>query len=159
MNRWLIIVAVVSLIAILKRSTVWQLPGAGEPWRDLFAENEARFNLPRNLLARVAQQESSYRPDVVSPAGAQGLMQIIPRWHPGIDDPDTPEIEDPFNPEAAIGYAGAYLRRLHDRFGTWSEALAAYNWGQGNLARQGFANAPEETRNYVEAIAGDLGLV
>lgn len=150
MNRWLIIVAVVGLLAALRSSVKWTLPAAGKVWKHDFASAESLYNLPVNLLARVAQQESSFRPDVVSPAGAVGLMQIVPRWHPDVD---------PTDPIASIYYAGKYLRQLYNRFGTWSEALAAYNWGQGNLDRLGLSEAPAETRNYVADITGDLGLV
>jgi soluble lytic murein transglycosylase-like protein len=149
-NDWLLIVGIVGLLALLRPVKVWIMPKAGEPWAQQFKAAEAKYNLPRNLLARIALQESSYNPYAESPAGAQGLMQIIPRWHPGID---------PFNPEVSIDYAGQYIRRLYDRFGTWSEALAAYNWGQGSLSRQGLAAAPAETRNYVMKITGDLGIV
>lgn len=148
MSRWLVIVAVVGLLATLRRDR-WVMPEAGKPWADSFSKYEALFNLPHNLLARVAQQESSFRPDAVSPAGAEGLMQIMPRWHPGVDT---------FDPEASIKYAGQYLRTLYNRFGTWSEALAAYNWGPTVLARKGLHNAPEETKNYVVEITGDLGI-
>ncbi len=48
------------------------------------------YNLPKNLLARVAYQESHFRPSIIngtqkSSKGAVGIMQIIPKWHPNVD--------------------------------------------------------------------------
>ena len=150
MKHWLIIVAIVGLLATLRPQKAWALPDAGMQWEAEFRDAERLFGLPDDLLARMAQQESSYQPDAVSTAGAVGLMQIVPRWHPGVD---------PLDPLASIYYAGRYMRENYDRFGTWSEALAAYNWGPTALAEHGLANAPEETRNYVTAITGDLGII
>jgi soluble lytic murein transglycosylase-like protein len=150
MNKWMLVAGVVALAALLRPSKVWAMPVTGLTWVEQFKAAEARYNLPKNLLARIALQESSYDPFAQSPAGAQGIMQIVPRWHPGVD---------PFDPDIAIDYAGSYIRRLYDRFGTWSEALAAYNWGPTALSREGMSDAPVETRNYVLSIAGDLGLV
>ncbi len=111
------------------------------------------YNLPLNLLARVAYQESHFRPDIIngetkSEKGAVGIMQIMPRWHPNVD---------PSDPHDSIQYAGKYLRQLYNKLGTWDLALAAYNWGIGNLQNKGFDNAPLETRNYVSDILSDIG--
>ncbi len=127
----------------------WRPPSKAAPYLGWFIDAENQYGLPRYLLARVAQAESNYNPNAESHAGAIGLMQIIPRWHPGVD---------PLDPKASIYYAAQYLRKLYNRFGTWPMALAAYNWGQGNLSSKGFDRAPRETRNYVAKIAGDLRL-
>jgi soluble lytic murein transglycosylase-like protein len=135
----------------------WSLPAAGERFRALFDKATAQFSLPPGLLSRVAYQESHFREDVitgakVSSAGALGIMQLIPRWFPGVD---------PLAPEQAIPAAAKELRALYTRFNSWPLALAAYNWGQGNLSKAlaGGGQWPEETRVYVNDIAGDLGLL
>lgn len=117
---------------------------------------EAANGLPRNMLARLLWQESRYRPDIISgkvrsPAGALGIAQFMPATarEMGID---------PLNPYEAIPAAGRYLASLYRRFGTWEQALAAYNWGQGNVARKGLDRAPTETRNYFAQILADLGM-
>ncbi len=117
---------------------------------------EAANGLPRNMLARLLWQESRYRPDIISgatrsPAGALGIAQFMPATarEMGID---------PLNPYQAIPAAGRYLAGLYRRFGTWEQALAAYNWGQGNVARKGLGRAPTETRNYFAQILADLGM-
>jgi soluble lytic murein transglycosylase-like protein len=130
----------------------WLPPEAAEPYLYWLNKAEIVYDLPENLLVRVAYQESRFRDDIVngeveSSAGAQGIMQIVPKWHPTVN---------PLNPEEAINYAGEYLSRLFARFGSWRMALAAYNWGQGNLSEKGFNSAPTETKDYVTQIAGDV---
>lgn len=114
---------------------------------------EWKYSIPRDLLVRLAYQESHFRQDIISgktisSAGAVGLMQIVPKWHPGVN---------PLDWQAAADYAGKYLAQLYRQFGTWKEALAAYNWGPGNLTKYGLAAAPLETRNYYTQILADAG--
>lgn len=137
--------------AKLKETTVsaFKIPQSAAPYLDQFAAAERHHNLPTGLLTRMAKQESNYDPKAVSPAGAIGLMQIIPKWHPNVN---------PWNPVESIWYAGGYVRQLREQFGSWEMALAAYNWGPGNLERQGFDQAPRETRNYVAQIGADVRL-
>ena len=131
----------------------WSPP---EQYAGLVASAEARYSLPDGLLARLLWQESRYREDIItgrvaSPAGALGIAQFMPATARdfGID---------PLNPAQAIDAAGKYLRQLFNRFGNWPEALAAYNWGQGNVSRKGLAAAPSETVAYFTSILSDLGL-
>lgn len=127
-----------------------------EKYAGMVSAAESKYGLPDGLLARLLWQESRYREDIItgqvaSPVGALGIAQFMPSTARdfGID---------PLNPAQAIDAAGKYLKQLFNRFGTWSEALAAYNWGQGNVARKGLAAAPVETRNYFTSILSDLGL-
>ena len=77
-------------------------------------------------------------------------MQIVPRWHPNVD---------PLDPTDAIWYAARYLRNLYDRMGhSWKMALAAYNWGPGNVSRNEISDWPTETKNYVRQISADVPL-
>lgn len=115
---------------------------------------EARHGIPANLLVRLAYQESRFRQDIItgktiSSAGALGIMQIVPRWHPNVN---------PLDPAAAIDYAAKYLAQLNRQFGNWEHALQAYNWGPGNLMKY-LANGgalPVETSNYSGQILADL---
>lgn len=133
----------------------WTPPKEAEIYLPAIDAASAEFDLPENLLARVAYQESRFRPDIiegetVSSAGAMGIMQIVPKWHPDVD---------PLDPFESIQYAAKYLRTLYNRFGNWKQALAAYNYGQGNVSkRPKFTQWPLETRNYVTEIGGDIGL-
>lgn len=131
----------------------WVAPDRAAEYLPLLAETEYRYGIPETLLARMADIESHFRPDIISglvksSAGAVGIMQIIPRFHPGIDATD---------PLQAIPYAGRYLRTLYNRFGSWPKAVAAYNWGPTNLADYltgQITSLPKETRKYLLQIYG-----
>lgn len=134
----------------------WTPPAAAAPYLAAIAAAESKYGLPTNMLARLLYQESRFRPDIItgkvkSAAGALGIAQFMPATARqfGID---------PLNPLQAIDAAGLYLSQLYRRFGSWQEALASYNWGQGNVSRKGLAAAPAETRNYFTQILNDLGL-
>lgn len=145
------------LIMLPKRG--WTIPDKGLPFKKDFTFAETNYNIPRNLLARVAYQESRFRDDIisgelVSSAGAQGIMQIIPRYHP---------TAQPLIPSRAIEYAGFYLKKLYTRFGSWDKALAAYNWGPTILSKtikkygdDWFEKIPSMTRTYVTQILRDI---
>lgn len=137
------------VVTYMKKSLQYHaaLKTTGARFLLMFEQAEREHRLPSGLLSRVAFQESSFNPRAVSPAGAQGLMQIVPKWHPDVD---------PWNESEAIDYAGRYLRELFDEFGNWKLALAAYNWGPGNLRKHGYAERPSETRHYVNEIAFDV---
>ena len=104
--------------------------------------------LDPKLLDAVIVVESGYEPEAVSPKGAQGLMQLMPATAERFD------VTDPFNPSANIGGGARYLRWLMDRFENDLElALAAYNAGEGALARHGGTIPPyAETRSYVDRV-------
>ncbi|MDQ2641277.1 MAG: lytic transglycosylase domain-containing protein [Pseudomonadota bacterium] len=131
-----------------------------EALRGLFATSAAQHGLPVGLLEAVAYRESRFRQDIIdgrtrSSAGAVGIMQIIPRWHPELGEAGA------LDPQRAIPYAAGYLQQLQRRFGTWPLALAAYNWGQGNLAKWQAGQIkswPAETTAYVEEITRNAGL-
>jgi soluble lytic murein transglycosylase-like protein len=110
----------------------------------------ASYGLPANLLSRVAYQESRFNPAAKNAgSGALGMFQIVPRWHP---------TAEPLDWRKAADYAAGYLTQLYRQFGTWSKALAAYNWGPGNVSKYGLSRAPTETENYYKQIMADIGL-
>ena len=135
--------------------STWTPPARADAYREPIAKAEQQYGMPPQLLARVLYQESRFRPEIIngsvkSPAGAVGIAQFLPTTAKDLGI-------DPLNPSQAIDGAARYLRQLYDRFGSWSDALAAYNWGQGNLARKGIARAPAETQKYVAQISTDIG--
>lgn len=130
---------------------LWRPPAQ---YADTIAQAEFRYSIPPDMLARLLYQECHWREDIItgrktSTVGALGIAQFMPATaqEMGID---------PLNPDQAIDGAGRYLRGLYRVFGNWTQALAAYNWGQGNVQRKGLANAPTETVNYYTAILGDV---
>lgn len=113
---------------------------------------ENYYGLPPGLLARQLFEESGYRPEVIdgtvrSSAGAIGIAQIVPAWHPGVN---------PLDPFASINYAAKYDRQLFEQFGSWELALAAYNFGPSNVQRTARSDWPSETTNYVADITRDV---
>jgi len=124
-----------------------------DPYADHIAEAARRFGLPAPWIRAVMRAESGGDRDAVSPAGAMGLMQIMPatwaalRARHGLGD-------DPFDPRTNILAGAAYLRELHDRFGA-PGFLAAYNAGPSRYADQLASGRPlpAETRAFVAAPA------
>ena len=129
----------------------WEEAPAATPYLGAIREAETRYGLPSGLLSRIAWQESRWDPTAVSPAGAQGLLQFMPATAADFK-------VDPFEPESAIDGAARYLVWLRGKLSSWEEALAAYNWGIGNVQRLGLERAPNETREYVRAIREDVDL-
>ena len=151
-GKWWIIAALGLAFAAVAAARRWSPPPAAAPYLPQLYAAESANRLPRGMLVRVAYQESRFRPDIIdgriiSSAGAVGIMQIVPWWHPEVD---------PRDPDASIAYAGEYLRQLFNRFGSWEKALAAYNWGPGNVAKYGRDAWPQETRDYVRDVMRDV---
>lgn len=109
-----------------------------------------RFDLSPALLEAVVWQESRWRADAVSPAGARGLAQLMPGTARDLG-------VDPDNPLANLEGGARYLREQLDRFdGDLELALAAYNAGPGRVERSGGVPRIRETQAYVAAIIGRL---
>lgn len=119
-------------------------------YQSLFANAGAATGVPGALLSSVAFYESSYNPRAVSGVGAQGLMQLMPQYYPGID---------PTDPVQAVPAAARSLRSYYDQFGSWRLALAAYNWGPGNVAKVGgdWSKIPSDVKTYANNILTRAG--
>lgn len=117
------------------------------------AEASQRFGVPAQWIYAVMRAESAGRIGAVSPAGAMGLMQLMPatwarqRARFGLG-------ADPFDPRDNIMAGTSYLRELYDSYGA-SGMLAAYNSGPGSYEdwRDRGRPLPAETRAYVAKIA------
>lgn len=108
-------------------------------------------SLAPELIRSVVSAESDFQPQAVSPVGAQGLMQLMPETAAELG------VEDSFDPQQNLLGGSRYLKQLLDKYeGDLDKALAAYNWGQGNVDRKGLAQMPEETRNYLSKVKGLL---
>lgn len=104
--------------------------------------------VPAEVVAAVIHVESRWWPDAVSPAGAIGLMQLMPATARELG-------VDPWNPGQNVVGGARYLRAMLDRLGTTAAGLAAYNAGPGR-ARLPWASWPGETQAYVAAVLGRL---
>lgn len=118
-----------------------------EKFRSLIEQAARRHHLDAALLAAVVHVESGGNPQAVSPAGAQGLTQLIPATAQRFG------VNDPFDPVQSLDGAARYLRGLLGQFGgDVSKALAAYNAGEGNVKKYGGIPPFAETQAYVPAV-------
>jgi Transglycosylase SLT domain len=116
--------------------------------------------VPPAIAFAQAQQESSWTPGAYNAgSGATGLFQLEP---PTAADLGVTNLTDPT--QNANG-AMTYMAQLYAKFGDWGTALAAYDWGMGNVekaqAQYGsnwLSYAPAETQNYVSTILGNAGM-
>ncbi|MDJ0767461.1 MAG: lytic transglycosylase domain-containing protein [Ilumatobacter sp.] len=126
-------------------STVQGAVPPGTPFGIHFETAAARHGVPADLLAAVGWVESRYQPEVVSPAGAIGVMQLMPFVADELG-------VDPADPVAAIDGGARLLAAHHDRFGSWDLALAAYFSGAGAVSRAGNNIPTARSEEYVRRV-------
>jgi len=125
-------------------------PAAPASLCEVLAQAAASHDLPADFFTRLIWQESRFKADAVSPAGAQGVAQFMPATA------KLRQLENPFDPLEAIDKSAQLLRELHREFGNLGLAAAAYNAGSGRVrdwlvrGRQ----LPGETRTYVRLVTG-----
>jgi soluble lytic murein transglycosylase-like protein len=113
----------------------------------LVEEAARRRGLDPALVLAVVSVESGFRPEAVSPKGAQGLMQLMPRTAASLG------VQDAFDPEQNLDAGVRHLEALLKLYdGNLTRALAAYNAGQGAVARHGGVPPYRETRAYVRRV-------
>lgn len=120
------------------------------------ADAAAQNGVDPNLALEVAIAESNLNPNAVSPVGAVGIMQLMPATAAqyGVDPSDPID-----NIQGGVSYLGDLLNQFG---GNTVAALAAYNWGPGNVQKamsaygsNWLSHAPAETQNYVSKILGN----
>ncbi|WP_107838815.1 lytic transglycosylase domain-containing protein [Metasolibacillus meyeri] len=122
------------------------LTGANR-YKDTIAKAAATYNLPEKLIAAVMKQESNFNPEVISTAGAVGLMQLMPGTSKYLG------IQNPTDTEQNIMGGAKYLRQMLNQFGQNLEtALAAYNAGPGNVKKYNGIPPFKETQSYVQKV-------
>ena len=110
-------------------------------------ELSQRYDLSPSLIEALVWQESRWRENAVSHAGARGLAQLMPGTakYLGVN---------PDDPMQNLEGGARYLREQYDTFGSWRLALAAYNAGPGAVQQYGGVPPYRETENYVRVIWG-----
>lgn len=110
-----------------------------------------KYALPPSLVRAVARAESALNPDAVSPKGAQGVMQLMPGTARELG------VRDAFDPEENIEAGARLLRQLLEKYqGRVAEALAAYNAGEGAVAKYMGVPPYRETRGYIRRVVKDF---
>jgi soluble lytic murein transglycosylase len=112
----------------------------------LIAEASRQHGVPPALVKAVIHAESAFDPRAVSRKGAMGLMQLMP------DTARSLGVREPFAAAQNVLAGTRYLRRLHDRYGSWTFTLAAYNAGPGAVDRYRGVPPYGETRQYVTKV-------
>jgi soluble lytic murein transglycosylase-like protein len=142
--------------SVSESSDSWKERGwsTGNPKFDaLIRENGSRFGVDPYLIFCVMEQESQFKPRIVSPKGARGLMQLMPGTAARFG------VRRPFEPAENIMGGTRYLKQLLENFGGRVDlVLAGYNAGEGAVMKFG-GNVPpyRETRNYVQRISKRYG--
>ena len=138
---------------------------AGKTWQTSELQNIARdqaiaHGIPEDGYKALIHAESAWDPQAGSPAGAKGLAQFMDPTakEEGVDSSDV---------NSSLSGGAKYLAKLREQTESWEEAIAAYNWGIGNVQKFKKANGgefpvdkivnkgkdPNETRNYVTKLA------
>lgn len=107
-----------------------------------------KYGIDPTTFERQIQAESGFNPKAGSPAGAQGIAQIMPgtakSW--GVN---------PSDPIASLDAAAKNMAKYIKKYGGWEKALAAYNAGEGAVAKYGGVPPYKETQTYIAKIIGD----
>ena len=132
-------------------------------YKEMISKNLRDQGVPQDLIY-LAVAESGFQPQALNArSGAGGMWQFMPTGAYGLARNGW--FDERFDPEkSSIAYA-KYMKALYNQFGDWYLAMAAYNWGPGNVQRAvmrtGYAdfwelyrrsNLPAETKNYVPGI-------
>ena len=138
----------------------WKNVQQGPYWVPILNEVEEQYSIPTDLLARIAYQESRFRPEIIqgttlSSAGASGIMQLMPQYFASARRPVPFTESDTID---QIYEAAALLNQLYAHFRDWGLAIAAYNDGQGNIDQylSGTHPLPAETTHYVTQVLADV---
>ena len=121
-----------------------------DPIKTLIASAASRYQIDPDFVASVVKAESGFNPTAVSPKGARGLMQLMPRTAARLG------VENALDPAANVEGGTKYLRQLLDQYdGDAVKVLAAYNAGPQRVEQYGGIPPYPETRAYVARIIDD----
>ena len=131
-------------------------PSRADSYATFITEAAQRFGVPEHWIRAVMRVESAGDVRAISSAGAMGLMQIMPATWTDLRARHRLGA-NPYDPRDNILAGAAYLREMHDRYGS-PGFLAAYNAGPGRYEEYLAGRPlPAETRAYVAALAPIIG--
>lgn len=116
-------------------------------WLDpIITRASRKYGVDAGLIKAVIKAESDFNPQAVSHAGARGLMQLMPATARSLG------VSDSFDPEQNVMGGTRFLKELLQRYdGNVDAAVAAYNWGPGNVDKRP-DHLPRETRAYLARV-------
>jgi len=117
-----------------------------QAYEPIIRQASKAYGVEPELIRAVISAESNFRNESTSPKGAMGLMQLMPQTAKELG------VRDAYDPRENIMGGTRYLKGLIERYrGDVPTALAAYNWGMGNVERRP-EQLPRETRVYIDRI-------
>lgn len=120
---------------------------AAAPYASAIRQSAEKYGIDPNLVSAVVQVESGGNPRAVSPAGAMGLMQLMP------SNVDEFGVNDPFDPDQNIDAGAHQLANLLNQYnGNLDLALAGYNAGPGAVRRYNGVPPYPETQQYIQKV-------
>jgi soluble lytic murein transglycosylase len=126
----------------------WSAVSRGDARRfdGLIRTAAADAGVPPAIVKAVIHAESAFDTSAISRAGAMGLMQLMPATARELG------VLDPFRADENVHGGARYLRYLHDRYGSWTHTLAAYNAGPTAVDRYQGIPPFAETQQYVRRV-------
>ena len=141
-------------------------------YKEFIEKYASEYNIPEYIILSVINTESGFDPEATSYVGAMGLMQMMPDTFTWLTSSEhlgeNLEVDALYDPEVSIRYGCYYLRYLFVKFYNWDTVFAAYNGGEGNVAKwladpeysDGKGNLTyipfKETRNYVKKVNKEI---
>lgn len=134
-------------------------PNGSDQYQQTITDAANQNGVPVSILAWLLWKESRYNPSIIdgttrSRVGALGIAQFMPATAAQVLGSEAAALD----PDQAIPGAARYLAGLYNQTGAWDAALAAYNWGIGNVQRKGLGAAPAETVDYYTTIMSKAGV-
>lgn len=128
-------------------------PDVNQRIEEAVSVSSKKYGVDENLIKAIIKVESDFNPNTVSPAGAKGLMQLMPENCRDLG------VKDPFNIEENIDGGTRHIKEYLDRYnGNIEMALMAYNGGPTRMMKRGVKSVediykmPKETQNYVPKV-------
>jgi soluble lytic murein transglycosylase-like protein len=123
-----------------------------DPYSAQMAAAATQYGVPLSLLEAVANQESGYNPNAVGTSGEIGLFQLMPATAAQLG------VSNSYDPTQNIQGGAKYLSQLYAQFGSWDEALEAYNEGPGALNAQLAAGVTPTSAGYAASALAAAGI-